>query len=246
MSSGRGRAGGCPPSSETAHADITSDRSKEVLTPVSRQYVKTKERRQQIVDAALRLVSEYGVRGATLNRVAAEVGLTTPGLYAHFPSRRDLLLVAMDQVFDRVRELHREAAHPNALERLREIGEAHTRLVLGEDGFAPVLFEFIAAPPDEDLREVVGEKELVLVADLAEIVKEGQEQGSIRPDVDPYQIAWMLVGRAWTEDIASLMGIGQHWNSGRSAWMLDHILQLIAADGPYAKLATPPRSGGRA
>jgi AcrR family transcriptional regulator len=211
---------------------------------MSRPYVKSKARKQQIVDAALLLVSEHGVRGATLNRVAAEVGLTTPGLYAHFSSRRELLLAALDQVFDRVRELHRAAAHPDALVRLREIGEAHTRLVLTEDAFAPALFEFIAAPPDEDLREVVGAKELVLVDDLAEIVKEGQEQGTIRPDVDPYQIAWMLVGRAWTEDIALLMGIGQHWNNGRSAWMLDHILGFIAVDGPCARLEAHQQAAG--
>jgi AcrR family transcriptional regulator len=202
---------------------------------MSRPYVRAEQRRRQIVEVALKLVSEHGVGGATLNRIAAGVGITTPALYGHFASRRDILLQVMDSVFEKVRELHRSAKHPNALERLREIGIGHTRLVSDEEGFALAFFEFIAAPPDEDLREPMGLRELMLVEDLAEIVREGQGQGTIRKDVDPHQIAWMLVSRAWTEDVTHLMGIAEHWNPVRSRWMLEHILELIAvpqASGP--------------
>jgi AcrR family transcriptional regulator len=205
---------------------------------MSRQYVRAEERRKQIVSVALRLISEHGVQGATLNRIAAGVGITTPSLYGHFASRRDILLEVMDSVFEKVRELHRSAKHPNALERLREIGIGHTRLVSNEEGFAIAFFEFIAAPPDEDLREALGQKELTLVEDLAEIVREGQAQGTIRQDADPQQIAWMLVSRAWTEDIAHLMGIEDHWNPDRSRKMLDQILELIAPpQGPDSGIA---------
>jgi hypothetical protein len=76
----------------------------------------------------------------------------------------------------------------------------------------------------------------VLVDDLANIIREGQQQGTVRKDVDPSQIAWMLACRAWTEDLALLMGITEHWNQGRSKLMLDHILEFIAAeDHPCSK-----------
>jgi AcrR family transcriptional regulator len=196
---------------------------------MSRPYYRAEERKKQIVSVALDLVSKHGVRGATLNRIARGVGITTPALYGHFAGRRDILLEVMDDVFENVRELHRAAKNPNALERLREIGIGHTRLVSDKEGFALAFFEFIAAPPDEDLREPLGRKELTLVEDLVEIVKEGQSQGTIRQDIDPCQIAWMIVSRAWTEDIAYLMGIEDHWSPVRSRWMLEHILELIAA-----------------
>jgi AcrR family transcriptional regulator len=195
---------------------------------VSRPYVRSEDRRKQIVEVALRLVSEHGVQGTTLNRIAAGVGMTTAGLYGHFPSRKDILLEAMDAVCERVRDLHHSASNPNALERLREIGVGHTRMVSAADGFAVAFFEFIAAPPDEGLREALGVKELMLIEDLAEIVREGQVQGSIRNEADPYQVAWTLVSRAWTEDVSYLMGIASHWNDSRSKRMLDDILESIA------------------
>ena len=194
-----------------------------------RPYMKSADRRKQIVEATLDLVAKHGVQGATLNRIAREVGVTTAALYGHFANRREILLEAMDAVFEMVMKLHRSAQHPDAVERLREIGTQHTTMVSTAEGFARAFFEFIAAPPDEGLREALGEKELMLVEDLAEIVRDGQVQGTIRADADPRYVAWLFVSRAWTEDVSYLMGIHEHWMGERSARMLSDILDSIRA-----------------
>ena len=194
-----------------------------------RPYVRSENRRKQIVDVTLALISEHGLQGATLNRIAAELGLTTAALYGHFANRKEILLEAMDAVFEKIRELHRSADDPDALERLRDIGRRHAEMVTGSENFATTLFEFIAAPPQEGLREALGAKELMLVEDLAAIVREGQAQGTIRQDADPYYVAWTFVSRSWTEDVSYLMGISDQWMGARSGRMLDEMLEGIRA-----------------
>ncbi len=187
------------------------------------------ERREQIISVALATVAAHGVRGTTLTRIAAGVGITYPALYAHFRNRREILIAALDLLFERIRETRSLTYRENALEHLREMGLAHTRLVASaEQGFVFPLFEFIAASPEDDLREALRAREMVLVEELAEIARRGQREGSIREDADPEQIAWMFVSRAWTEDIAALMGLSAHWNERRSNEMLDLILDSIA------------------
>lgn len=215
---------------------------------MSRPYVRSEDRRRQIVAVALELIAEHGVRGATLNRIARGVGLTTAALYGHFPNRREILLAAMDQVFEKVRELHRSAAGPNALERLRQIGVRHMEMASSAD--ARAFFEFIAAPPDEGLREALGARQLTLVEDLAEIVREGRAQGTIRADVDATYVAWTIISRSWTEDVSYLMGISEHWIGPRSERMLEEILERIgvAETAPSTRQQTaaapgPPASG---
>jgi len=44
--------------------------------------------RRAILDAALAVFSQHGFRGATLDRIAAEAGLSKPNLLCYFPSRR--------------------------------------------------------------------------------------------------------------------------------------------------------------
>jgi TetR/AcrR family transcriptional regulator, transcriptional repressor of aconitase len=187
------------------------------------------KRRQQIIDAALIVVSEYGVREATLTRIAAQVGVTHSALYAHFPTRKDILVAVLDALFERL-SLTREQCHrDNALEHLREIGLAHTRLVAaGGDGLVFPLFEFIAAAQDEGLQDHLTRHELAVINDLADVARRGQADGVIKRTADPEQIAWMVVGRAWTEDVAALMGLSSGWNAARSTQMLELLLGSVA------------------
>lgn len=186
-------------------------------------------RKKEIVDATVDVVAKHGVRGATVNRVATQVGVTPAALYFYFSSRRELLLAAMDEVIDKVRETRRMATHANVVERLRQIGINHMNLVSAEEGFAAALLEFICAPPEEDLREALGASQLMLADELAEIVKRGQEQGTIREEVDPYQVAWAFVARAWAVHIAHMMGITDDFNSARARWILDTLLDAVRA-----------------
>jgi AcrR family transcriptional regulator len=185
-------------------------------------------RREQIVNATLDLVAQYGVRGTTLSRIAQAIDVTTPALYAHFSNRREILLATLDLVFEKVQAIHRLTNEGTALERLREIAHRHSQLVSSTGaGFLPAMFEFIAAPPAEGLREALGANHLMLVEELAEIVRQGQREGTILDRVDPEQVAWLLVSRAWTEDVSQLMGTTDGWTEDRSNRMLELILSSI-------------------
>jgi AcrR family transcriptional regulator len=193
------------------------------------EHLPAEMRKDQIANAALELVAEYGVRGATVARISERVGISVPAVYAHFGTKREVLLATLDLVFEKIRAIHRSSQETNALERLREIGRLHTSLVAsGTSGFVSALFEFIAASPSEGLRDSIGENHLELVRDFATTVSDGQRQGTIRADVDPEQVAWLLVSRHWTEDVAQLIGTSESWNESRSNRMLDFILASIA------------------
>jgi AcrR family transcriptional regulator len=199
------------------------------------------ERREQITEVTLDLVAEYGVRGATVARIAERVGVTVPTLYAHFTDRREILLSTVDLVFKRIHAIHESSSNANALERLREIAHHHTKLVASRDnGFVAALFELIAAPPSEGLREAVGAGHLAIVQDLARMVREGQSQGTIIADADAEEIAWLIVSRDWTEDVSELIGTSDHWTEERSNQMLDLVLSSIAAS-PTSPLAQKTR-----
>jgi AcrR family transcriptional regulator len=193
-----------------------------------RHRLPTDERKSQIVEVALQLVAKYGVQGTTLHRIAAEVGVTHPALYSHFANRREILLTALDVLFDRILEVHRVSTHENALERLRAISIRHTELVASAPaGFVFPLFEFLAASPEEGLRDELAVRQRELTRDLADIVGEGQKQGTIRPDIDPEQTAWLITSRHWTEDVALLMGVTEDWDRTRSTQLLDLIIESI-------------------
>ena len=51
---------------------------------------------QLIVDTAARLATIEGLEGLSIGRLADEIGMSKSGLYAHFASKADLQLAAID------------------------------------------------------------------------------------------------------------------------------------------------------
>ena len=84
------------------------------------EHLPAEMRKDQIANAALELVAQYGVRGATVARISERVGISVPAVYAHFGTKREVLLTTLDLVFEKIRAIHRSSQETNALERLRE------------------------------------------------------------------------------------------------------------------------------
>jgi AcrR family transcriptional regulator len=207
--------------------------------------MRTKDRRAQVVQVALDVIAERGVQGTTLTRIADRAGVTTPALYAHFANKKEIMTAALDELFVRIREVNQSSQHANAIERLRENGLRHSQLLASQqDGFVFPLFEFLAAPPEEDLRGELRVRQLDRVEEVAEIVRDGQKQGSITLDVDPHEVAWLITVRSWAEDVAQLMGVADHWNEERSNRLLDLIVKsIVPPDHPEEAGSAAPRAG---
>ncbi|HEY3253025.1 MAG TPA: TetR/AcrR family transcriptional regulator [Polyangiaceae bacterium] len=61
-----------------------------------------KGRREEILETALTLVSEHGVAGASLRKLAAELGISQPSLYHYFPSKDALVSAVVEYCADKM------------------------------------------------------------------------------------------------------------------------------------------------
>lgn len=64
-----------------------------------RTRIQTKNR-ETILEAALEVFSQHGFRGATLDRIAAEAGLSKPNLLYYFPSKEAIHVTLLSQMMD--------------------------------------------------------------------------------------------------------------------------------------------------
>jgi AcrR family transcriptional regulator len=181
------------------------------------------ERRRQIIAATEAIVAEHGVDGATTARIAQASGIAEKTLYSHFSSRREILVAALDAVFDRARYntfLRREDS--NVLDHLRKTLRSD-RLQKGQ--FVYPLYEFFAAPQRIGLREELRERHETSIQLLMKLVDEGKAQGTIREEVDSYQTAWDFMALYWTEDLSFLLGFEIH---EQTSVMLERIVKRIS------------------
>jgi AcrR family transcriptional regulator len=154
------------------------------------------ERRQKLVETAIRVFSEGSYRGTTTAEIAKAAGVSEPILYRHFASKRDLYLAALDHVWSQVRE-HWDAAldqEENVLAALELVGGASFVSRDCKHQLSELWVQALSeATEDPALRKHL-RKHMREVHDyFAAMLRRGQEEGVIHADRDADAEAWIFL-----------------------------------------------------
>jgi AcrR family transcriptional regulator len=201
-------------------------------TPKPRQE-RAERTRLRILEAAAAAFAEHGYDGVSLNRVIRDSGLTKGAFYFHFESRDALALAAFRHKQQQLVAQISEAVDTDAppLERLAALFRERARLL----ELDPTLFVVVRLGIELTMRHGAGSEyasfsELPL--ELFEgIVREGQERGEIRPDLDPRRTAETLFAGILGIDQAALLLPGRLDVAHRTEWLLDAFLSGLATHG---------------
>ena len=194
-----------------------------------RRRLRSEDRKRQIIQVTLQIITEYGVKGTTVTRIADATGIVHSGLYAHFSNRAEILLAALDAIFEGIFEMHRESAREDAIETLREILRRHTTALSPDvmSTFALPLFQFIAASSDRVIGEALEKKQIEANREIAAIIDEAKRQGTVKESVDSEETAWMLTACAWAEETAYLAGVKLFQQRALASRMADLVLESM-------------------
>ena len=203
--------------------------------------------RDTILQVAARLVTTRGLEGLSIGDLAAEVGMSKSGLYAHFKSKEELELATIETaaaIFER-EVLGPAMAAPAGLARLRELTRAflshlERRVFPGGCFFASVTAELDTRPgPARD--RVAG----ILhswVSLLRQCIRDAEELGEIARGVDVPQAAFEVEAMYLAANFLFVM-TGDPAHLALAKRGVENVLsRLTARPGPRAK--RPARTRG--
>ncbi len=156
----------------------------------------TEIRKEQIVEAALSLIAAHGVRRLSMASLARRVGLVPSALYRHFSSKQEILQAAIQLIARRAKENMEEVRSltPNALSRLERLLGEIIKMIRELQAMPRIIFsEGMSTDRPEVKQQAYGLLQTVLNG-IGEIIREGQERGEIRPDIDARSLAVMFWG----------------------------------------------------
>ena len=155
--------------------------------------------RQRILDTGLDLMSQVGVSGVTLGVLAADIGLSKSGLFAHFRSKEALQIALLRQTAQAAGAAVVTPAMeaPPGLERLAALvhlwfGWTARAGLRGGCPVAAALFELDDL--DGEVRAEVVEMEARWRGLLAQLARDAVTGGELRADLDVDQFVWELCG----------------------------------------------------
>lgn len=165
-------------------------------------YQQHRERqRAMILDAARELFIEKGIGATTLGEIAEAVGVTRATIYQYFANQAEIARAILEASFQ---ELQEAAAHsPLWRGELSGYEQLASLLSSFQDGFAshPESFRFLAqidvmCARSQDVERLLATGNRIFgcaVEPVVQIIRHGQEDGSLRTDLDPVLTAAVVI-----------------------------------------------------
>ena len=164
-------------------------------------------RRDQLVQAALRVFARAGYRSTGTLEIAREAGVGEPTIYRYFADKKDLYLEVLRRSANLIlAEWSRVAAEEsNPLRAMAAIGSWYYRSVNQEPDPLWVRARAHAESQDEDIRSVVREGYVQCFLFVRNLLLSARDQGLIDTEADIDAIAWLFMGVGQVIDMATLL-----------------------------------------
>lgn len=154
-------------------------------------------RREQIVEAALRIIASGGVKSLTTAAIAEEVGISEANLYRHFNSKDEILQGTVEKIGEgllRNLDIISEMSEANPLVRLKRLFMLHLEYIEKNEGIPRLIFSEEMHVGNKKLKERLLKTIQSYSARLESLIKEGQEAKLIRKEIGGPSAAMLFIG----------------------------------------------------
>lgn len=149
----------------------------------------------RILQAALRLFVREGFSSVTMRRIGAEVGVSAPALYRHYPSKDYLLLDLVKHGFQTFLNFEMRALQGKTpWERMLLTGEAYYDFAAEHPDYYRLMFQSEWNPEDPAIKEQMGTHAWMTFQFLVDRVRELVEAGLIKPAASLESTAFTVWG----------------------------------------------------
>jgi AcrR family transcriptional regulator len=153
-------------------------------------------RKQQIIDAARKLIIKKGSEHLTVRAMAKEVGLTEAAIYRHFKSKREILSFLMNHIMDTMlHDVERtETENKISLDAIDKALRHHLSDIEQRKGMSFQVIAEIISLGDKKLNRDVYEKLNAYVDRMKNLLMESARNGYVRENIDHGASALLLFG----------------------------------------------------
>jgi AcrR family transcriptional regulator len=159
-----------------------------------RSYAKGVARRQEILDRAIEVFADKGAEGTSLRAIAEKIGVSHAALLHYFGSREELLVEVLREGERRHSMYGRNEARVKDQVVGGMVRAAERNVTI--PGFVSLYTSLLAGSLEADKqysREFFSTRFARLRERLAELIRVGQEEGSIRRGVEPEAMAALVI-----------------------------------------------------
>ncbi len=156
----------------------------------------TRIRKEEIVQAALEVIGEKGVRALTITAIANSAGMSEANIYRHFSGKDEIFSALADYIGSEVMGKAATVAGGSRkpLEKLETIFFSHITIIAEHPGIPRFVFSDDVHLTYRDLSEVLALRIEKYVETIAGIIAAGIAEGELKAGLSPHETALTLLG----------------------------------------------------
>lgn len=199
------------------------------------------DKHEKILDAAIAVFAEKGFHHARIADIARRAGVADGTIYLYFRNKDDVLLSVFEEKMEMLTAGLRSALSgvDDPLDQVRTFARYHFRQVQDHRALAEVL-QIELRLSNKFLKEYRPEKLWEYLNIFAGIVKDGQERGLIRANIDPFVAMWSFFGALDELGMQWVLARRKHFSLDATAEQVADVFIRGMASGPLPVMAAAP------
>lgn len=196
-------------------------------------------RKQEIVEAVIRLADEVGPDRLTTEAIARDVGITQPAVFRHFPKKQTLWEAVANHISGRMQKRWARALAPRrgAEDQLQALIGAQLKFIRSNPAIPAILFSRELHSGNELLRTAFHALMGRLHAMVVRVIERGIEEGRFAQDLDVRDSAYLVLGL--------VQGLAVRWSvSGKNFDIVDEGERLLRLQMKAFAVSRQENDGG--
>ena len=146
-----------------------------------------------LLAVAVEVFNERGYEATSMDELAGRLGITKSAIYHHVPSKGELLRIALDRALDALFAVTAEpgATTGRAIDRLEHVVRGSVRVLADLLPFVTLL---LRVRGNSAVEQAALRRRRDFDRIVTELVRAAEEEGDVRPDVDPAITSRLLFG----------------------------------------------------
>jgi AcrR family transcriptional regulator len=154
------------------------------------------ERQTEIIDKSIDIIGTKGIQGLTIKNLSKVIGISEPAIYRHFDSKTAILITILDNFKEMASFMGASMKDNNgtAMAKIEFMFSQIIGIFTESPSFISVIFSEEIFRNNSILKgkiiEIMDQNEQTIET----IIKQGQEKGEIRTDIDGNTLALIIMG----------------------------------------------------
>lgn len=152
------------------------------------------ERKEEILDVALKIIHDKGFYNLTLRNIAEKIGISEAAIYRHYDSKKEIVDKLANIVFYENQLWNKKIDNVSPYKMLEKIILNQLKILRGNPYLTSIIFQEGIFSEYPDIREKFNKHREKNEKFISSIVSKGQENGIIDKKIDPAVFALIYMG----------------------------------------------------